>query len=108
MFIIGRFEELAGAFRPNDGCGGENFGREAGAGEPRGHLGLDRIDQEASADGRPGRNGIVQPGNFDHGVADRRASIQDEICHVLQFLAARVLAATGLSMFFTETRFPKP
>ena len=63
--------------------------------QPRGHLGFDAIDEQTAAHGGTGRHRRVQAGHVDHGIAGRRARVEDEIGEVLQFFAVGPFAGAG-------------
>lgn len=74
----------------------------AGGGETGRNFGLDTVDEHAAADGRAGRNGSVEPGDVDHGVADRSASVENEISEIVKFFAVWALAGRCFAVGFAD------
>ena len=99
VFVVGGFEERRRFLRTDHGSGSQHRGRLAGASQPRGHFGLDGVDEQTAADGRARRNRRFQAIDLHHGIADGRAGVQDEIGEVLSFFPVGCWLRAGLGMF---------
>src|ERR1051326_5113165 len=74
----------------------------AGSGEAGGNFGFDAVDKHAAADGGAGRNGSVEAGEVDHGVADRSASVEDEVGKVLKLFAVGAPTGSRITVSFAD------
>lgn len=98
VFVVGRLEQLGGAVFADDGASGEDLRGLACGGEAVGDLGLEAVDQHATADGGARGHGGVQTGDGDHGIADRCAGVEHPGCEVLEFASVGPGGRAGVGM----------